>query len=215
MFKFARSAALASALALATLPLVAEAASATVPAPAAPTISNVVSGNRLLGVSWTESTTGVLFTATASAAHHTTRSCRTILKHCTIVSLVNGVTYSVTVKAANAGGSATSAPVTQVVGVPTAPLYVHAHVVKGGATIFWAPPIANGTSAITGYTATVTSKDGSFSTSCSTHSTLLAPAARSCKVTGLTKGTMYKAVVTATNANGTGPGSRPAWFTGL
>ena len=88
-----------------------------------------------------------------------------------------------------------------VVGIPTAPLSVHARAGKGQALVHWAPPIASGASRITGYTATATStSDGPFS--CAT------TGARFCVLTGLTKGTVYTISVTATNKYGTGPASK-------
>ncbi len=202
--RLARRGGLVAVLALSAAPVFVSAASATPTPPASPVLTQVVSGNRVLTPSWTEATAGVLtFKATATSTGHATHSCVTHAKTCHIVSLINGVTYSVTVTASDVNGhSAPSAAMTATVGVPLAPLSVHAFASKGGsATVFWAPPLASGVAAITGYTASASSTtDGPFT--CSTSG------ARTCKITGLTKGLVYKITVTATNKNGTSPASK-------
>jgi hypothetical protein len=201
-----RRTALALALAIAATPVAAVAAAAAGSPPATPANVAVVSGNRLLNVSWTESSTGTItYTATATSAGHPTRKCVTKRLHCSIVSLINGVSYNVAVVAKNASGaSAASAAIAGIPGVPSAPNSVHASASKGGnATIFWAPPKSSGVSAITGYTATV--NPGAIT--CSSNG-----AGRSCKVSGLTKGTKYSVTVVATNKYGSGPASKAYSF---
>jgi len=195
----ARRSGLGLVIALAAAPLFATASYAA-SAPATPSNVALTSGNRLLGVSWTETSTGMItYTATATAAGHSTHKCRTMRLHCNITSLVNGVTYNVSVVAANSSGkSAPSAPVSLTAGVPGPPLSVHATALKSSAFVKWAPPLASGVSAITGYTATA--NPGAFT--CTTKG------ARSCTITGLTKGTTYTITVTATNKYGTGPSSK-------
>jgi hypothetical protein len=193
---------LAVALAIVGAPLVASSAYAAGSPPASPSISAIVSHNRALTVSWTESSTGsITYKATATAPHRKNHSCTTKALKCTISSLVNGVQYSVSVVASNASGkSAPSAPMTATVGVPGAPLSVHATAGKGQASVRWAPPAASGVSAITGYTATAS--DGTNTFTCST------TGARSCTITGLTKGTTYSITAVASNKYGSGPASK-------
>lgn len=208
--RIGRRAAVALAISLVAGPLLATASYAAGSPPAQPTITSLTSANRQLTATWTEASTGkTTYTATAKAAGHSTRSCRTRAKSCKVVSLINGVTYDVTVLAQNASGkSPVSAGMTITVGAPSAPLSVHATAVKGGtANVRWAPPSSSGISGITGYTATAISKtDGPFT--CSGKG-----AARSCSISGLTKGLVYSITVTATNKYGTSPASKATSLT--
>ena len=97
----------------------------------------------------------------------------------------------------------------QIVGVPGAPLSIHATAGVASATIRWAPPKASGVTHVTSYMATAT--PGGFS--CSTAGTLTALPARTCVISGLTTGTKYQITVTATNAYGTGSPSKAATVT--
>jgi hypothetical protein len=203
---------LVGAVAFATVPVFAGIASATVPAPAAPVIGTIISGNRSLAVNWTDATTGVKYVATATATNERTRSCHTNRLTCTIRSLNNGVAYNIIVTATNAGGSTPSSAVTATAGVPGAPLGIHVKLpAAGDANLSWNPPRASGVSGITGYTATAT--DGTNVFTCSTSRTATRAAARKCEITGLTSGTKYTASVTATNAEGTGAASKTVSFT--
>ena len=196
--KVLKKGALAITISAALTPLSALAAFAAGSPPATPQGLALVSGNRQLAASWTESSTGkVIYTTTATAPGKPTRKCVTKRHACTVVALVNGVSYDVTVTAANASGkSSPSTGVVGIPGVPSAPNSVHATAKKGGvADVSWAPPKASGASGITGYTAT-TSPGGLF---CST------TGARTCAISGLTSGTKYSISVVATNKYGSGP----------
>jgi hypothetical protein len=209
--------ALACATACLLVPLLATASQATktggsgAVAPATPTAVTLSSANRSLAVSWSESSTGTItYVATATAAAATTKTCKSHAMACTITGLTNGVIYDVTVVGSTSGGSsAPSADVTQMVGIPGAPLSVHTSAATASAVIAWAPPKASGVSAITSYMATAT--PGGFS--CSSSGTLLNPPVRSCEIPGLASGTKYTVTVTATNAYGTGVPSKEAVVT--
>jgi hypothetical protein len=179
--------------------------------PATPAAVALASANKSLAVSWTESSTGIItYTATAKASGKATRSCVTKRTSCSIVALMNGVIYDVTVVASNtAGSSAPSADVTQIVGVPSAPLMVHTTAGTAMATIAWNPPKASGVANVTTYIATAS--PGGFS--CTSTGTLLTPPARTCQIPGLTSGTTYTVTVTAANAYGASSPSKPATVT--
>jgi hypothetical protein len=209
-----RRGAAALVVAAAVVPAVATASFATGPsAPAAPVANALVSGNRFLAVSWTESSTGAIsFKATATSAGKPSRSCVTHALGCHVPALINGVVYVVSVTATNAGGkSPASNAVSSFVGVATAPLSVHATAAKASAVVFWAPPIASGVSGITGYVATA-EPGGS---SCPTTGTLLNPPARTCVIPLLTSGVKYTITVVAQNAYGFSPPSKQTSVTAL
>jgi hypothetical protein len=84
--------------------------------------------------------------------------------------------------------------------VPDAPTSVSAVPYDSSAQVSWAAPAFDGGSAITRYTVTST-PDGKI---CTTTGAL------TCAVSGLTNGTGYTFVVTATNAFGTSPASGPS-----
>jgi titin len=125
----------------------------------------------------------------------------------TIAGLVNGTSYSVSVRADNAIGDGTaSSPASATPRtVPGAPIDVVAVSDSASADVSWTAPVTNGGSAVTGYTATAyTSSAGTTSvgTACSTTSL-------ACTVTGLVNGTTYYIGVVATNAAGSGISSTP------
>jgi hypothetical protein len=168
--------------------------------PASPTGVALSSGNRLLGVAWSETSTGNLtYVATATAPGHHTRTCVVRRLSCQIVSLNNGVVYVVTVVAKSSASSTPSTPVSAIVGVPGAPRFVRAVAGKASATISWAPPLASGVSRLTSYMATASS-----GFACSTTGTILSQAGRTCVIPGLQPNVAVTVTVTATNAYGTG-----------
>lgn len=117
----------------------------------------------------------------------------------TVTGLTNGVSYTFTVKATNAVGtglaSAASAAVIPAT-VPGAPTIGTATPGVGRATVAFTPPLSNGGTAITKYTA-IASPSGITATSTVSPITVL----------GLSPGTAYTFSVYATNAVGTGASS--------
>ena len=170
------------------------------PLPWAPTNISAVAADRSAIVSWTAPSFDggnpvsiYQVTASPGGAIATVAGPATSV---TVSGLTNGTAYTFTVLAVNAVGSGpSSAPSNGVVpvGVPGPPQNVRALASAGTITVSWAPPISNGSSAITGYT--VTPPSGTPVSLGVTTSTT---------VTGLTNGTTYRFGVAAVNAIGVG-----------
>ena len=175
----------------------------------APSSPNAVAGTGLKGVvavTWSAPTTdgGSPVLSYKAVAMPGSKSCTSTGLTCSISGLTNGSTYAITVVALNQVG--TSAPTTAVsvlvVGVPTAPQAVQLTSGNQKLGVTWTAPTSNGGAAISGYTATAT-PGGATCTSSST----------SCTISGLTNGTAYQVVVTASNAVGASVASSPATST--
>jgi len=139
------------------------------------------------------------------AVQDPSKLCGTDSLSCTVTGLTNGIPYTFTVTARNAGGtgptSAASAAITPAT-VPTAPNNVTA--VSAGPTaikVAWTAPDSNGGATITIYRA-VSVED--------TSKHCLAIGALTCSITGLTGSASYTFTVAAINAVGTGPASQPS-----
>jgi hypothetical protein len=113
--------------------------------------------------------------------------------------LALGTEYTLSVRAVNAVGSGPPAASNAVVAadIPAAPTDVVATAPSGRLAVSWTAADAHG-DPITGYTVTVSPGGKTVQVAGNQTTTTIG---------GLTKGTMYSAVVTATNAFGTGPGA--------
>jgi hypothetical protein len=181
--------------------------------PGTPTIGAATAGNGTASVAFAVPAsnggsviTGYTATCSGSGASKTATGLTSPLL---VTGLTNGVTYTCSVKAANAlGNSAASGTVsvtpagatstTPTVTVPGAPAIGAATAGNTSASIAFSAPASNGGAAITGYTASCTG-GGATRTATGTASPIA--------VTGLTNSTAYSCSVTATNSAGTGSAS--------
>ncbi len=146
--------------------------------------------------------TGYVVSATHGVTGSVTTTCvPTGETTCRFSDLVNGVSYSFTVRATNAAGTGVAlgaASATPAPQPPDPPSTMAASPSNGAISIAWDPPIANG-SPIVSYLVTATPRGWPFPTAtCET--TVLT----SCDLTGLRNFTNYTIKIIATNGIGTG-----------
>ena len=185
--------------------------------PVAATGVNAVYGNTQATVSWTPpvATGGFRITKYVVTANPGGATCTDVIATpevdtCTVTGLTNGTSYTFNVVGTNSqGNSLTSTPSAPIIPatVPNSPTGVFAAPAHSQATVSWTKPTNSGGQPILSYTATATPGGAS----CTSTSAL------SCVITGLTDGTSYTFIVTATNLVGTSSASTssPAMFPGL
>ncbi len=200
---------------------------AVIPAavPDAPTAASATAGDHSATVTWTdgfdEGSATISYTVTATdtsavpldptdggetCTYTVPAPPATEVDSCDVTGLTNGDSYTFAVAATNANGTgAGSVPSNTVVPstVPDAPTAATAVAGDALATVSWTAPTSDNGAGITRYT--VTSTPGGKT--CASTSTLPASPSTTCEVTGLTNGTSYTFVVTATNVDGAGAAS--------
>ena len=184
----------------------------TLAVPNAPTISSVTSGDGRLTIVYTAYTSLTNGGSAVSKMEYSTNDganwsdAGTLSETFTVLSLTNGTSYPVKLRATNAIGVSSSS--TGVSGTPAAPPSSPQQVVvtagQTAATVAWLAPSSTGGAAITGYTATAysASTGGTVSSTCTT-------ANLTCSITGLTNGTTYYVSVVATNSAGSSVATTP------
>jgi uncharacterized repeat protein (TIGR03803 family) len=172
--------------------------------PGAPTMGTAIAGDGQATVSFTPPAsnggspiTGYTVTSSPGGIEKTGT-----VSPITVTGLINGTTYTFTVKATNAIGTGPVSNASNSVmpqGPPGAPTGVAATAGNGQAKVSFIPPTSNGESAITGYTV-ISNPDGIVGTG----------AASPITVKGLANGTTYTFTVQAQNAVALGPPSAPS-----
>lgn len=178
---------------------------------AAPRAPTSVVGTPALGsliVTWnTSQSNGSPVTGYIATAQPGGRVCTTAEVVCTITGLTRGTNYTVTVRGTNALGTSLASIASQAatpLSLPGVPTAISVVLGRDAVTLSWSSPTDAGGLDITSYRASVGSQN------CSPD----AVAVRSCTISGLTPGTRYSALVTATTDLGTGAAASKA-FTSL
>jgi titin len=192
-------------------------------APAAPTGVSATAGDGTATVNWTAPSNGGSAITSYTVTPYVNGSPQNgLAKTVTgtppatttpVPGLTNGTSYTFVVTATNSigtgpGSTPSNAVTPSAPTAPSAPTGVTATPGNGNATVSWTAPSSNGGSAITSYTVTpyVNGNPQSVLAATVTGS----PPATSTLVSGLTNGTTYTFVVTASNVIGTGPASTPS-----
>jgi len=157
--------------------------------------------------------TGYLATAFDAATGGTAvTSCSTTgALTCKLPAQPAGTAFHVEVKASNlAGPGAANTPRVSIspVGKPGAPTSVVAAAATASTVVTFAAPVSDGGSPIISYTAKAYATVNGV-VPVSTCTVTLPASPLTCTITGLTAGKTYSVAVTATNAQGEGPGSAP------
>lgn len=175
--------------------------------PGAPGSVEVVPGDGHLAVTWAapSGTGGIPLTGyeVTTTPHTGTRTVSPAELSVDLTGLDNGTAYVVAVRALNAvgaGSPATSDPAVPL-GLPGPPTSVAGEPASGQVQVSWLPPADDGGSPVVSYTVTA-SPGGATAT--------VAGSVTTAAVLGLTNGTDYTFVVTATTAVGEGPPSSPS-----
>ena len=174
--------------------------------PSAPTVTSATGGSSQATVTWTDGasngsaiTSQTIYVYAGSTLEATKTDCSG--SPCTVTGLTNGTSYTFKVSDTNGVGegplSLASSSVTPATS-PGTPQSVSVVASGGQAVVSWSPPTSNGGSSITSYSVATTT--GSHSCTY----TVASPETDTCTVTGLTNGSSYTFVVTATNGVGAG-----------
>ena len=175
--------------------------------PSSPFNVTATRGNTQSTVSWTDGaangsaiTSQTVYIYSGSSLVTTKTDCSG--SPCTVTGLTNGTSYTFKVSDTNGVGegalSSASSAVTPATN-PSAPQSVTVTASGSQAVVSWSPPASSGGLPVTLYSAATTT--GSHSCGY----TVASPETDTCTVTGLTNGSSYTFVVTATN--GVGPGT--------
>ena len=174
------------------------------PVPLGPTSVHVVPAPEALVVSWVAptSTAAPLVASYVATTSPGGFKCTTSQITCTIRGLIDGTSYSVSV--VSVGATDSSWPVaSDSLGVPVAPPGAPQTVTvapgSGSLALSWKPPVSDGGTVITGYSATLSPG----LKGCTTTDT-------SCTITGLDPTVAVSVQIVATNAVGSGPPSLPS-----
>jgi fibronectin type 3 domain-containing protein len=186
-------------------------------APSAPTLRGVDAGDKQVTVRWTALSGALLngapITRYTALAMPSMRTCSVDGSNasgvantsCVISGLTNGIAQTITVTAANEGG--TSAASTAIIraarSTPSAPLAVVVSPLNQALSVSWSAPLDNGGALITAYTvvATPANSPNAAASTCAPQS----GESRNCVISNLSNGTSYSVTVRATNDVGDSP----------